>query len=132
MWCDGVYHGHGRKLYSKGGGYEGAWVEGQRQGLGVSFYDGKFGLARWEGPFVGDKPHGQGQLYYPPDLSSAGDEHGRWEGDIAIKGPLLEFEMGMPLNESVPPPSCTCLGSSEPELAGQAVYKGVQYVPKIE
>jgi len=49
MWENGAYHGHGRKLYSRGGGYEGNWVHGLREGDGVSFYDGLHGFARWEG-----------------------------------------------------------------------------------
>jgi len=35
MWSSeagGGYHGHGRKLYSRGGGYEGPWVHGKREG----------------------------------------------------------------------------------------------------
>eukprot|EP00662_Eupelagonemidae_sp_cell21_P007890 gene7890-41540_t len=62
VWKDGVYHGHGRKLYSRGGGYEGPWVDGKREGQGISYYDpgvslGKHGILRWEGPFVGDRAH---------------------------------------------------------------------------
>lgn len=96
MWKAGQYHGHGRKLYSRGGGYEGNWHCGKREGHGISFFDGKHGIARWEGPFEDDKPHGVGQVYLPPDADE--DEHGRWEGDIAVKGPKLEFVRGEPQN----------------------------------
>ena len=93
-WKAGKYHGFGKKLYSRGGGYEGEWIEGLREGQGVSFFDGKFGVARWEGSFHNNVPHGKGQLYY---FSEAEDEHGRWEGDLAVKGPMLEFRNGTPL-----------------------------------
>jgi hypothetical protein len=59
----GRYHGHGSKTYSRGGGYEGQWQHGKRHGWGVSFYGGKWGYDRWEGPFVDDMPHGQGTMY---------------------------------------------------------------------
>ena len=84
----------------------------------MSFFDGLHGLARWEGSFINDKPDGWGQVhltlprapspclnhypaptqvYYPPDLPEGeGDAHGRWEGDIAVKGPMLEFVDGKP------------------------------------
>jgi len=41
-------------------------------------------------------PHGKGQLYYPPNLEDD-DEDARWEGDLAVKGPVLEFVNGKPL-----------------------------------
>jgi hypothetical protein len=62
-WRDGKYHGHGTKLYSKGGGYSGQWHNGQRSGRGISMYDGKFGYDRWEGWFENDVPHGAGVMY---------------------------------------------------------------------
>jgi hypothetical protein len=62
-WKDGVYHGYGSKLYSKGGGYEGDWVHGKRHGQGVTFYSGKWGYDRWEGPFEEDVPHGMGTMH---------------------------------------------------------------------
>ena len=31
-WKDGLYHGQGSKLYSKGGGYIGQWYDGRRSG----------------------------------------------------------------------------------------------------
>lgn len=63
QWRGGKFHGFGAKLYSKGGGYVGDWVEGKRHGWGTSLYDGKWGYDRWEGPFVDDRPHGQGTMY---------------------------------------------------------------------
>ena len=53
MWARGVYHGHGRKLYSRGGGYEGAWARGKRAAHGITFFDETHahGVLRWEGPF---------------------------------------------------------------------------------
>ena len=97
MWARGVYHGHGRKLYSRGGGYEGAWARGKRAGHGITFFDETHahGVLRWEGPFVDDKPHGIGQAYVRAERD---DEHGRWVGDTAVKGPLLEFVEGKPVN----------------------------------
>ena len=80
-WKDGAYHGTGSKVarfvqathrpsltpragngqtYSRGGGYTGEWREGKRQGWGTSFYNGKWGYDRWEGPFEDDLPHGEG------------------------------------------------------------------------
>ena len=100
VWQNGVYHGHGRKLYSRGGGYEGAWVNGKRDGNGISFFDegvhlGKHGLLRWEGPFVNDKAHGQGQAFV---ALKDEDEHGRWAGDTAVKGPVVNFVEGEAVN----------------------------------
>jgi hypothetical protein len=95
MWKKGLYHGHGRKLYSRGGGYEGAWVNGQREGLGISFYGAelvqKHGILRWEGPFENDQAHGVGQAYISSALE---DKDERWIGDLAIKGPVIEFRNG--------------------------------------
>jgi hypothetical protein len=101
MWAQGKYHGHGRKLYSRGGGYEGPWAEGKREGHGVSFFGvdsalGRRGVLRWEGPFVDDKPHGEGQAYVQADAEEE-DEHGRWSGDLAVKGPVVEFGEGLPV-----------------------------------
>lgn len=64
-WLDGKYHGFGSKLYSRGGGYKGHWKLGQREGEGINLYGGKWGYDRWEGPFVGDVPHGKGTMYFP-------------------------------------------------------------------
>ena len=110
MWKGGKYHGHGRKLYSRGGGYEGGWVDGKRAGEGVSFFDehahlGKHGLLRWEGPFVNDKPHGSGQAYVAAPMED--DEHERWAGDTAVKGPIVEFVEGGPINFPVAYMYCT-------------------------
>ena len=58
-WRDGQFHGFGAKRYSRGGGYEGEWVSGKRQGRGTTFY----AYGRWEGPFEGDRPHGEGTMY---------------------------------------------------------------------
>ena len=58
-------------------------------------YDGKWGYDRWEGDFVDDKPHGIGQAYVRAERD---DEHGRWVGDTAVKGPLLEYVEGKPVN----------------------------------
>ena len=44
---------------------------------------------------VDDKPHGIGQAYVRAERD---DEHGRWVGDTAVKGPLLEFVEGKPVN----------------------------------
>ena len=63
LWSAGKYDGHGIKSYSKGGGYSGMWREGKRHGFGTSLYDGKWGYARWVGPFEDDKPHGVGTMY---------------------------------------------------------------------
>lgn len=98
VWADGRYHGHGRKLYSRGGGYEGAWVHGRREGWGINFFGddflGKHGVLRWEGPFENDRAHGSGQAYVQAEMD---DEHGRWSGDLAVKGPTLEFCEGQPV-----------------------------------
>ena len=95
MWKRGLYHGHGRKLYSRGGGYEGAWVNGQREGVGVSFYGEelvqKHGILRWEGTFENNQAHGVGQAFISSQLEGK-DE--RWSGDLAIKGPVIEFRNG--------------------------------------
>jgi hypothetical protein len=126
MWAHGQYHGHGRKLYSKGGGYEGSWVAGRREGPGISFYEpglslGREGVLRWEGPFHEDKAHGEGQAYVAwqqPLASKAGGGGGggggggsggggpapdgqpdsRWAGDTAVKGPTICFEEGVPVD----------------------------------
>ena len=37
------FDGHGAKLYSRGGGYEGNWVEGRRVGQGAHIFAGKYG-----------------------------------------------------------------------------------------
>ena len=100
VWQDGLYHGHGRKLYSHGGGYEGMWVHGKREGHGITFFVegkslGKHGILRWEGPFANDRPHGLGQAYVAAEKE---DEHGRWSGDTAIKGPEIEFVNGEPVD----------------------------------
>ena len=58
-WRDGQFHGFGAKRYSRGGGYEGQWESGKRQGRGTTFY----AYGRWEGPFEGDRPHGEGTMY---------------------------------------------------------------------
>ncbi|GMI15605.1 hypothetical protein TrVE_jg31 [Triparma verrucosa] len=57
------FHGHGTKLYSKGGGYFGSWRNNKREGFGVSVYGGKWGYDRWEGHFVEDKAEGAGQMF---------------------------------------------------------------------
>lgn len=99
VWKNGKYHGHGRKLYSRGGGYEGRWVDGQRHGDGISFYGedslGRHGILRWEGPFVNDRAHGVGQAYVTANFE---DEHERWSGDTAVKGPSIEFVEGRPVD----------------------------------
>lgn len=99
VWRKGKYHGHGRKLYSRGGGYEGGWEDGRRQGSGISFYGdgslGGHGILRWEGPFVDNLAHGVGQAYVAAKFE---DEHERWSGDTAVKGPLIAFDEGRPLN----------------------------------
>ncbi len=59
---DGMFNGYGQKMYSKGGGYQGAWVNSKRCGTGVSLFHGKFGNDRWIGNFVDDKPHGNGVM----------------------------------------------------------------------
>ena len=89
MWEQGVYHGHGRKRYSRGGRYEGAWLEGKREGGGKDFYSpteenlGRHGILRWEGPFVGDWPGGVGQAYVKAK-DFEGDERG--SGGLAVTG----------------------------------------------
>ena len=50
-------------------------------------------MLRWEGPFVDNVPHGVGQAYV---ANRNEDEHERWSGDTAVKGPPLEFENGRP------------------------------------
>ena len=87
------------QLYSRGGGYEGEWVEGKRSGAGINFFDerknlGKYGLLRWEGSFMNDRPHGKGQAYVAAEME--GDE--RWSGDTAVKGPAVEFVHGKSIN----------------------------------
>ena len=63
-WRGGSFHGFGAKMYSRGGGYAGQWVEGKREGPGSQLFAGKFGYYRWEGPFVEDKPHGKGLMHF--------------------------------------------------------------------
>ena len=38
-------------------------MDGKRQGWGTTYYDGKWGYDRWEGPFVDDVPHGKGTMF---------------------------------------------------------------------
>lgn len=101
MWKQGLYHGHGRKLYSRGGGYEGQWNHGNREGKGISFYGeeltAKTGILRWEGAFTSNQAHGIGQTYIASPLQGSEDEE-RWSGDLAIKGALLEFNNGRVAN----------------------------------
>ena len=71
-------------------------MNGKREGFGVTFFTegeslGKFGVLRWEGEFVNDKPHGKGQAYVAAEKKE-GDE--RWIGDTAVRGPEIEFENG--------------------------------------
>ena len=97
-WNNGVTY-TGRKLYSRGGGYEGPWCQGKRNGAGISFYGdeslGKHGILRWEGPFVDDLAHGVGQAYVKADF---GKDDKRWTGDTAVKGPMIEFDRGRAVN----------------------------------
>jgi hypothetical protein len=80
MWHDGMPHGFGLRVYSRGDCYTGAWVRGQKCGRGVmvwssgSIYDGKWkddkrhgrgtlavpGIWRYEGEWKEDKIHGHG------------------------------------------------------------------------
>lgn len=39
-WENGLFHGGGSKMYSRGGGYAGEWVEGRRQGDGIHIFAG--------------------------------------------------------------------------------------------
>ena len=52
-------------------------------------------MLRWEGPFVHDRAHGVGQAYVAAEMEE-GDE--RWAGDTAVKGPLIEFNCGTPVD----------------------------------
>ena len=70
-WANGVYHGRGSKTYSRGGGYEGMWRQGKRQGRGTTIYAGKWGYERWEGPFVDDRPHGEGVMHLAGTMQEA-------------------------------------------------------------
>lgn len=95
MWRGGRYRVHGRKLYSRGGGYEGPWDDRKRGGKGISFYGpeslGKHGILRWEGPFVDDLAHGVEQAYVKADFE---EDDERWTGDTAVKGLTIDFERG--------------------------------------
>ena len=81
-WRDGQFHGFGAKRYSRGGGYEGQWESGKRQGRGTTFY----AYGRWEGPFEGDRPHGEGTMYV----------------DGEGEGKPFRFDAGKPLDGKEP------------------------------
>ena len=96
-WRDGKYHGHGTKLYSKGGGYSGQWHNGQRSGRGVSMYDGKFGYDRWEGWFENDVPHGAGVMYVAVEAHNGSASTG---SRSSTEGVPFEFAHGTPVTRS--------------------------------
>ena len=93
-WQNGKYHGHGTKLYSKGGGYSGLWHNGQRSGRGISMYDGKFGYDRWEGRFEDDVPHGAGVMYLAADAHGDSANTG---SRSSTEGVTFEFAHGTPV-----------------------------------
>ena len=49
-----------------------------------------------QGPFVDNVPHGAGRGYVKMEKKDKTDQ--RWEGDTAVKGPVIVFDMGKPVD----------------------------------
>ena len=53
-------------------------------------------IQRMQGPFVDNVPHGAGRGYVKMEKKDKTDQ--RWEGDTAVKGPVIVFDMGKPVD----------------------------------
>lgn len=81
---EGKPHGQGKAYYKSSSMYDGAWVNGKRQGYGIEYYPD--GTTRYDGEWSGGLRHGKGKSFHTNGTLAF---EGNWVEDKPINYPTM-------------------------------------------